>query len=445
MSVLLTGAGGLFTRLGQYVDTINAINTFRGGSSAGQLVKEVNDVLAQLDGDTDTIRATVAGVLSGLPQGQAALTALQKAIQTAAQNLLVAQVNADTPLATQDVAHALTVLKSQMLTAGDYVNPNTLGYTVTPAAGNAGNGAIAVGLRNARGFQLDNLLAELTQITVASNATAGSETLNFQGAAAVSDRLNWAWPAGSGSNQNLTSLAVGAANNSIAGGDFENFTGNTPNFWTAVAGTPGTDFKQSAAASGFTGSTAFEFVGGTGVLSQITQNLASLKSRTPYAINCWLKADVVPASGTLILDLYNGSSVIQDEAGNNCSLSIALNGLTTSYVAHNAVWQIADPLPATVTLRARLSVAIPAGSNIFLDTLAFQAAKQLSSNPNDAPYVAVFGGSANWSLKDTLTLTTTNNRTCKWQQGWNQLFDDGKSGFLLPTTGTTLINDSLIS
>lgn len=443
MSVLLTGAGGLFTRLGQYVDTINAINTFRGGSATGQLVKEVNDILAQLDGDTDAIRATAAGLLTGLPQGQNALTALQNAIQTAAQNLLVTQVNADTALADQVVDDALTVLQTQMLAGGYYVNPNTVGYNVTPAAGNAGNGAIAVGLRNARGFQLDNLLAEAIAVTVASNATPGAETLNFQGVAAVGDRLNWAWPAGSGSNRNLTSLAVGSPSNLIAGGDFESFNANLPASWTASVGTAGTDFGQAGA--GFTGVNALKLIGGTGVLTSLTQAVANLKSRTPYAINGWLKADVVPASGTLVLDLYNGSSVITDEAGNQCSLSINLHNLTTGYVAYNAVWQIADPLPATVTLRARLSAAIPAGSNIFLDTLAFQAAKQLSSNPNDAPYVAVFGGSANWSLKDTLTLTTTNNRTCKWQQGWNQLFDDGTSGFLLPTTGTVLIPDSLIS
>lgn len=444
MAVLLTGAGGLFTRLGKLAGAMNDVNAFRGGTATGQLVKAAQDALAGVDGDTPTIRNAYSGLFAALTSGQAGLTSFQQALQRAAQNLLIAMANADTPLPQQTVPYALALVKTQMLAGGDYVSPNTLSASVTPAAGNAGNGAIVCGLRDARGFQLDNLLAETIQVACTAEAAAAG-SLQLQGAASQADALSWAWPAGSGCNKVLTS--VDPANNGgfVSGGNFDSFTSNLPAGWTATLGTAGTDFGPAGA--GFKGANALKYIGGTGVLTNLTQALpiAALKARTPYAINAWLKADVVPASGTLVLDLFDGTNVIEDEAGNACSLSIALNALTTAYVAHGAVWTIADPLPAAVTLRARLSAAIPAGSNVFLDQLTLQTASQLGTNLGDTIWAAVATGSADWSLKDTLTITTTNNRACQWQQAFDRFFSARSLGFVLPTTGTTLISDTLIS
>ena len=442
MAILLTGAGGLFTRLGKLVGALNDVNTFRGGTSSGQLVKATQDALAQVDGDIPTIRNTYAGLLTALTAGQNSLTAYQSAIQTAAKNLLIAMANADTPLVQQTVPYALALLRTQMLANGNYVNPNTVTATVTPGGSNTGNGAIVCGTRDAKGYQLDNLLAESIAVTCTADAAAAG-TLQFSGAAIQPDTLSWLWPAGSGCNKSLTS--VDPANNTgvMAGGAFDSFTSNLPSGWTATLGTAGTDF--GAAGSSYKGANALKLIGGTGVLTDLTQTLTGLSSRTPYAVNLWLKADVVPASGTLIVDLYNGSSVIQDEAGNNCSLSIALNGITTSYVAHGAVFTIADPLPATVTLRLRLSVAVPGGSNIFVDQMTFQTATQLGTNLGDTIWAAVATGSSDWALRDTLTVATANNRTEPWQAAFDRLFSARSLGFTLPTSGSSLISDALIS
>lgn len=445
MAITLIGAGGLFTRLGQLAGLINAINTFRGGNSAGQLVKEVNDCLAQVDGDTDAIRATLAPLATGYPGAQGSLSSFATAVRSAAQALLIAQANADTPLASLDVADALALLKTQMLASGDYVSPNTLGATVTPAGGNFGNGAIVVGTLDPTGDGLDNLLAETVNVSVGSTASAGGETLAFAGAAAVGDALNQAWPGGSGANKNLKSLDAAAANNLVPGGAFDTFAANVPASWTVVAGAAGTQILQATGGAVYKGASALKYVGDAATLTQIAQNLANLKSRTPYAINLWCKVDVAPAGGTLIVDLYDGAAVINDDAGNANSLSINLATLGTSYVAKGAVFRLPEPVPATVTLRVRLSAALSAGSNLFIDQMAMQAAAQLTSNPGDTPYYAVFSGAANWSLRDLLSIAVTNNRACKWQQAFDQLFDDRASGFLLPTSGSTLINDSLIS
>lgn len=443
MSIILTGTGGLFTRLGQYAGLLNAVNTFRGGDSAGQLVKETTDVFGELDGDTAAIRATAASLLNNYPQAQTSLGAYLSTLQKAAQALLIAQVNADTPLAQQTVPYALAVLKTQMLAGGYHVAANTLSATPTATVGNAGNGAIVCGVRDKYGYQLDNLLAESIAVGVTSTATAGAEGLQFQGAAAQADALNWAWPAGSGLNRTLTSLDAAAGGNLIAGGAFDTFTANLPAAWTAATGTAGTDF--AAAGSSFKGANALKLIGGTGVLTSLTQALGGLSSRTPYAINLWLKNDVNPAAGNLVLDLYNGASVIQDEGGNNCSLSIDLTTLGTAYTPKSAVWRIADPLPSTVTLRVRLATAISAGSNTYVDQLALQPATQLGAQLGDSIWAAVFSGSANWGLRDTLTIAAANNRACAWQQAFDRFFGCRALGFVLPTTGATLISDALIS
>lgn len=444
MAILLIGAGGLFTRLGKLVGLLNDINTFRGGTGSGQLVKAVTDALAQVDGDTAAIRATLQGILTGYPSAQAGLTAMQQLVKTAAANVLIAMANADTPLYQQTVPYALALLKTQMLAGGSYVNPNAVSATVTPAGSNTGNGAVICGTRDKLGYQLDNLLAETISVACTAESSAAG-TLQLLGTLPQADPLNWAWPAGSGCNKSLSSVDPAANGAFIAGGNFDSFTtfANVPNGWTASVGTAGTDFGPAGA--GFKGANALKYIGGTGVLSSLTQNLSGLAARTPYALNFWLKADVVPASGNLIVDLYNGSSVIQDDAGNNCSLSIALSGITTSYVAHNAVWRIADPLPSTVTLRCRLSVVVPGGSNIFVDQLTLQPATQIGTNPGDTIWAAVATGSADWALKDTLSIEAANNRTCQWQQAFDRLFGARATGFVLPTSGSTLVNDSLIS
>lgn len=441
MSILLTGAGGLFTRLGKMVGALNAINTFRGGTAEGQLVKAAEDLLAQLDGDTPSLRSTVAGVLATFPAAQTSLGAFCTAVQTAAKNLLIAMANADTPLQQQTVTYALALLKAQMLAGGDYVSPNTVGATVAAASGNKGNGTIVCGTRDKYGYPLDNLIAETIAVTVTSTA-ANAGTLQCAGALAQSDPLNWSWPAGSGCNKSLSSIDPAANTAYLAGGGFDVFSSNLPSGWTAATGTAGTDF--GAAGSGFKGANALKLIGGTGVLTSLTQTVGALSSRTPYAINAWLKADVVPASGTLIVDLYDGASVITDEAGNPCALTIALASLTTSYAAHGAVFTIADPLPASVTLRVRLSAAVPSGSDIFLDQLTLQPATQLGTYYGDTIWAAACTGSADWSLRDTLTITTTNNRACQWQQAFDRLFGARQLGFVLPTSGTTPINDNLI-
>jgi len=441
MAILLTGAGGLFTRLGKLAGALNDVNTFRGGTSSGQLVKAVTDALAQVDGDTSTIRTTLSGLYAALVAGQNGLTAANQAFQTAAKNLLVAMANADTPLSSQTYQAALALLKTQMLASGAHVGANTVTAVVTPGGSNTGNGAIICGVNDARGFQLDNALAETVNVACTGEQSAAG-TLQFQGAAQA-DALSWLWPAGSGLNKSLTS--VDPANNSlVSGGNFDAFTANLPNGWTATTGTAGTDF--AAGGSGYKGANSLKYIGGTGVLSNLTQTVTGLTSRTPYAINFWIKADVVPASGNLIVDLYNGASVITDENGNNAQVSIALSGVTTSYVAHGAIVSIADPLPAAVTLRARLSVAIPGGSNIFIDQLTLQPAVQLGTKLGDSIYAAVATGSVDWCLKDTLSVAVANNRACAWQQAFDRFFGCRQLGYVLPTAGGgALISDALIS
>ncbi|HEX5499369.1 MAG TPA: hypothetical protein VFX03_09085, partial [Thermomicrobiales bacterium] len=95
MSILLTGAGGLFTRLGRLAGLVDAINAYRGGDAAGQLAYQVNGALASVDGDTDAIRAAVSPLAANLTTAQGAASAYLRIVRAVAQNLLITQVNAD--------------------------------------------------------------------------------------------------------------------------------------------------------------------------------------------------------------------------------------------------------------------------------------------------------------------------------------------------------------
>jgi hypothetical protein len=94
-----------------------------------------------------------------------------------------------------------------------------------------------------------------------------------------------------------------------------------------------------------------------------------------------------------------------------------------------------------VYLRIRISNPIPAGDSVYIDEVAVVAGTELYDG---GPYVAVFSGVTPAVVEDDWVLTATNDRGGEWQTMYNRAFDMVGKGFLLPTSGTTLLPDSLI-
>jgi hypothetical protein len=451
MAVTLTGtssgAQGLFNRLGVLGGALNDVNTARGTISTS-----ASDALALYDGANTTIRDTVADLTGAALSQIDQLGSYPAQVAAIAADVLVEMFDADQPLPTKDVATALDSLEKQMLTATtSYVDANTISATATQTS-LTGNGNVVLSVKDGRGRNLENLLAERLTMEVTDTTLAGSESITVRGEAAETDKLSHRWPRGSGANTTITSIDAAGAANLITNGAFEDFTvANTPDDWTISVGAAGTDILEDAADE-FAGAKCLELVGDASTLIEIRQTIADLESLTNYALNVWIKADVVPAAGVLRVELYDGSAVIADEAATNNRLEITLSGITTSYVAKSVVFRLPEPVPASVILRVYLSTAMSSGSSIFIDHMAMAEMTQPSNDVGSVPHIAVFSGSTNWSLDDgdpsllnTFKIETANDRASQWQDLFNKFFDTSATGYILPSSGTTLINDSLIA
>jgi hypothetical protein len=448
MAVTLTGtssgAQGLFNRLGVLGGALNDVNTARGTISTS-----AEDALDLFDGANTTIRDTVADLTGATLSQIDQLGSYPAQVAAIAADVLVEMFDADQPLPTKDVATALDSLEKQMLTATtSYVDANTISATATQTS-LTGNGNVVLSVKDGRGRNLENLLAERLTLEVTDTTLAGSESITVRGEAAETDKLSHRWPRGSGANTTITSIDATGAANLITNGAFEDFTANAPDGWTISVGAAGTEILEDA--DEFAGAKCLEIVGGA-TLTEIRQTITGLESLTSYALNFWLKADVVPAAGVLRVELYDGSAVIADEAATNNRLEITLSGISTSYVAKSVVFRLPEPVPASVILRVYLSTAMSGGSSIFIDHMAMAEMTQPSNDVGSVPHIAVFSGSTNWSLDDgdpsllnTFKIETANDRASQWQDLFNKFFNTSATGYILPSSGTTLINDSLIA
>lgn len=451
MAVTLTGTSpgnqGLFNRLGVLGGAINDVNAARAAIYAS-----ASDALALFDGANTTIRDAVSDLTGAALSQIAQLDSYPSVCSVCAADTGIEMFDADQPMPTRDVATFLDRLRKQMLTATTtYVDANTISATPTQT-GLTGNGVIVASVKDGRGINLENLLAERLEFTCVDNTIEGSETIRVLGEEAEADRLSWRWPRGSGSNYALTSVDAMGSSNLLANGGFELFTvADTPDDWEIVVGAAGTDINEETSVV-FAGESALAIVGDGATLSQIRQELIGLESLTPYAVNFWGKTDSTPSGGAMRVDLYDGTDVINDEAGNANSLSIDLTTIGTDYVAKNAVFRLPEPVPATVYLRVRLSTALETAKIAYIDHLALAEMEQPSREVGAVPFLKVFSGSVGWSTDDGLpTLTNTfkvetaNANESLWQQMFARMFGTPSTGFTLPTSGSTLINDSLIA
>lgn len=454
MTVAFDGSDGLFTRLGKIGHVLNITNTFRGTDSSGNLPAEIEDIIEEYDGESPTIRGTVDNLVDALTAAQGGLTSLVTSLRTSAQSTLIEMMYADVlangavlnPMRTKALSEALEELIAQMDAASETVDASEPSIAASAGGSNTGNGSCVVSVVDEYGRRLENCLPEKILAVCTDSTTAGQEYFTVSGEVQVSDRLSHEWPGGSGASATLTAVDAATSSTSqnlLTNGDFEDFTvANTPDSWTIVTGSAGTQILSEASVV-YKGSKALEYDGDGSNLTQIKQAITGLSSRTPYAVNLWAKVDVSPAAGVLVIDLYDGSAVINDDEGTANSLSIDLTAIGTTYVAKNAIFRLPDPVPSTVQLRIRLSTALSSGSSAFVDHIAFAPATQLYTG---GPFAAMFSGATDWELDDKFGITVTNAQAGAFQTLFDRLFDMRTKELLLPsvTGGTETIDDALI-
>jgi len=329
----------------------------------------------------------------------------------------------------------------------ELIGVNGSGYTTYGSGGvwkkNTGSGVIVTSVLDGRGRSQENVLAEDIVVTCTESSSSGAEQFEAAGELVAPGKLDFLWPAGSGTNQTLSTVAADGSN-LLTNGDFETFTvTNTPTSWTLDTGAATADFLEENSEI-LRGTSSLEIDGDGSTLAAISQTLAGLTSRTPYAFNLWAKIDVTPAAGVLVVDLYDGSAVINDDAGNANSLTIPLTTHGLYWVPHYAVFRLPEPIPDTVTLRIRLSTALSNTSSVFIDEACFVEATQLYAG--SGPYVAIFAGADDFALEDEFLVQVVNARAGALQEMCDQFFDTAEAGLLIPsaTGAAETIADSLI-
>lgn len=450
MAITLTGAGGLFTRLGKLFYVLSILNAWRGTT----LPTEVEDAIETLDGDLDAVRNTlVPGMLAAETGAQNSFSSLTSAIRAAAEKLLVKMVNDDNPLVDAGLEASLRELVRQIETQDYYVTPNVVAMATTET-NLVGTGQLGYSLKDEFGRGLQNLLAEDLEISVSDTTTAAAERLRVRGEAAQNDRLHWNYPDGSGADKTFTCIdAASSTANLVANGAFENWTGANLDSFAAIVGAYGTDWVKETTTV-YKGTNGLKLVGDGATLAQIRQDITSkVSANRQYLLNFWRRRGASAiAAGVLTVDLYDGSAVINDNAGNANTTTFDLTALTTTFARSLVDFRIPEPKPTTIYLRLRLSTALTNTREAFFDQLAMAQCEQLYSG---GPFLGMFSGAANYNLQDYTgggatqnrvhKYTASNNLAGSWQHYFDRVFEMRRLGLILRTSGANLINNNLIS
>ncbi len=480
----MIGGNGLFDRIGLLIAALEDANAFRGGAatsrvlSGANLATRVNSAETAWAGGT-AIRQVLDGIYNDLGATQSALNGTFTSFRTRVVNTLKAMysidqgVSADAPLSlltAVDEATAVRALIAQMIVSGDDVNASapTAGAQTAVGVPN-GNAVVVVSVKNAAGQLLQYALPETLRATCTgdsqSGSTLGQEPVRITGQTAVADVFSHLWPGGSGASKTPATVdgsGNNAKGNSLNNSSFEIATvSNSFDNWYYVTGTAGTTILAGGSSGTFDGSNMLKFVGdGGSTLNKVAQQFAATPSAavnaggtaatlapsTQYAFNCWLKGGDALAAGTAQAQLTDGTNtaVVDGTAvvGSNVT-TMALTGVTTTWVPFSGTFRTPAVLPAALRFQIGLSVALANTKELYIDKLAVAPMTELYSG---GPSVAVFSGNAKLILNDAWTVAV--GQTYGAFQKWlDRIFNLRGLGLTIPfdSAGGETVSDSLIA
>lgn len=462
MTIALHTSSGVFTKLGHLIQMMNDLNANRG--SALTIDGRATDISANIRTKLNTIQADFAastaqysiidGAESAYTSWQSSNAGFISYIKTLAQNMLIDMADTDQKLPTRTLLEAVKLLIQQMVGASKSVKANVpaLGSqtngTPTPTGTNTIIGTVKTGQGTYSGKEF--LLAETITFTCTKDsynggATAYQETFTASGQNAQTEPTSWDWPKGSGKSATITvcdptlnNTSTSAGTQSVlVNGSFETWTNsNVADNWSYLVGTAGTDAQRGSTT--FASSTySMQFIGGTAVNTAITQTFNTTSStsigaggspwnpannvETNLIFNMMIKADSVPVSGVITVDLVDGTNtVVTDTNGTNNSFTITLSAITTSFASKSGVFRLPKNPPTTLKLRIRASTVIPGGTNIFMDDVALVKATPLYTT---GPEFAIFRGATkpingdNWTMATSISASGALHRGA--QKLWN--------------------------
>lgn len=448
----------LFTQLGKIGGTLLAVNTSRGTT-----IPAAVDVI--YDQFTTTLAYLLDQLYPTLENYQAACEIEPQYLQALAQGVTIATVENDTPLNALQITEALVVLIRQMIAAEYYITPPSVSFgSPSYGATNRGNGVLVGTVTDALGQLVVNCYDETVSLVCTSDASLGATNYNepFQVTTPLErDALSWLWPTNSGSGVNFSLNSVDPQEDNAAGqlltnGDFEDWAANDPVQWDILVGTAGNDILAGTEANSYAGTACLRFRQYSGSpLSQITQTFdddtngtaGALLPDTCYAIVLHAKKETgLSGAGTIRIAFLDASddSIMTDDEGNNLSYTFTAASLSTSYTTLTTVFRTPRAMPADgVKMSVGLSVALAdANLSVWIDWLSVSVMTRLYTG---GPLIALVSGESPWAVGDTSEVAIENDYAGDWVMMTERLFALREKELYIPTSGSYLINDSLIN
>lgn len=444
MSITLTGNAGYFTRLAVWLSEYNRVAAWYGSALTTTAFESIWLQYASSD------QAAVVGLPSAQTAYQSTpqsyLTYLSQSAQTSSQ----LQVNDNYPLNPYTYTQSVLNVISQMVSTSQTVNKPTITSSIASGTSNTGNPQLYTYTLNPYGVQSDTIYAETVNLTCTSNSTPYAET--FQAVANVAVPFTASnWPQGSGATVNIT-VTNPASTTLVTDGVFANWSGagnNTPTNWTIINGVAGTQVFQgtSPVRSGYLYSASITSDGSSD--TQLGQAV-TLQSNTVYSFSVQAKISSLDSSGQFVISLNSGAggSVLQNDAGNNLSQIVGMNGgsgLTTGYKVFTAYFATPKNLPSTVFVQFGFSTPPSAAKTVSLDLIAGVQATQMY---NQGFYLSMFSGSTASGIGDTFTATYTNSLgTNSFVRGSQRMlnFPNLSPKIYWPSSNSPSIPDNLVT
>lgn len=466
MSISWDSTGGLFTILGAINCAIRNTNGRRssvapasattwgsGGTGIRALETEIDNIIAAY---STAQQPYYDGIRAAQSSYNSSHDAYISALQALALKAVTEIVQADNPQPSTDPTVILAEVVRQMKAGTQSVLRCAVAQSVTAGSSNVGDPTVICSVTGRYGVPQEYAIAESLVGTITSDhngagagtATAGQEPMTILGSAALTNKFASDWPDGSGANASLNIVDPtldASGGNLLTNSNFETFTvANTPDSWTVLVGTVGTDILKATTNTYASTSACLQFVGGSN-LTSVAQTLTTLKPATVYGVRFWIRTDVQPAAGVLAIQLVDGTNtVVNDDAGTANTVTNTLSSTTAAtWTAVSGFFRTPTNMPATIKLRVRLSTAMSSGSVVNIDYGAMTPATQLYTA---GPYVAAFRGATDVVYGDRWTFAITNDRAGKFQTFFEQAFDMSSKGLILPSLASSnTIDEALIA
>lgn len=445
MSLTYTGTDGLFQRISRaYKEYVRVMTAFGSALDSG-----VVDLFDEYSSGNDAI--AVEGLYTARDAFRSVPSSYLSTLVSISQKTMIEQVHRDVPLAQKTLTNALTEAIRQVKADGYYFTPPTISASLAQYGSNYGDGTFVASMKNGYGDTLDMCFDEDIKFTCTSDSGSGAtqyrETYSYvsEPSKPISD-VNW--PGGSGTSGTMSLFDASGQDDLLTNGGFDTWTNSAaaPSGWASVLGTFGTNITRSTDNKRGTYSLALNSNGSAlyGIKQQLSTSL--VEPNQVILMNLWAKIDTLDASGVVTFKLTDGNgTTLTNDASTSQSYTRNTNGnIGTSYTNITTSFQLPKVIPSTGVYFHIVFSTSPANSRVV--TFDLVGLKEGTALYAGGPVVAGFSNATSNALRDYSTLTIANNATVNyWVKALDRFFDLRTKGLYFPTTGSTLINNSLLT